>query len=83
MNPSVLYEQITSVPPDEDLANFRNLLVGSQFGKVQVGEAVSNYIQRDFVNDRQRDPNITSDDLIRRMTIAKCVKTTLHYDLVN
>lgn len=29
------------------------------------------YIQRDFVRDRQQNQAITSDDLIRRMTVAK------------
>lgn len=31
------------------------------------------YIQQDFVRDRQQNQTITSDDLIRRMTVAKCV----------
>ena len=31
------------------------------------------HIQQDFVRERQEDQSITSDDLIRRMTVAKYV----------
>lgn len=74
-NPSALYKPANDIhmPSDEDLTSFRDLLVGSQSGKVHVSVSVSEHIQADFVHERQRDPAITSDDLIRRMTVAKLV----------
>ena len=48
-------------------------MVGTQAGKIQVSESVSEYIQQDFVTERQANPAITSDDLIRRMGIARFV----------
>ena len=34
---------------------------------------LSQFIQNEFVRDRQQNTSVTSDDLIRRMTIAKYV----------
>ncbi|CCM03825.1 uncharacterized protein FIBRA_05974 [Fibroporia radiculosa] len=66
------------LPPPARLAAFRDFVVGARSGKVQVDEATSEYIQRDFVRDRQQDKSITSDDLIRRMTVAKLYALSLH-----
>ncbi|KAI0811039.1 putative alanine racemase-domain-containing protein [Irpex lacteus] len=77
---SSLYKSASDItlPDVEDLKAFRDLVVGSRAGKVQVTEATSQYIQQDFVRDRQQNPAITSDDLIRRMTIAKLYALSLH-----
>ncbi|PCH38721.1 hypothetical protein WOLCODRAFT_115930, partial [Wolfiporia cocos MD-104 SS10] len=66
------------LPPPEKLAAFRNLVVGARAGKVKVSEETSEYIQQDFVRDRQQDSSITSDDLIRRMTVARLYALSLH-----
>lgn len=85
-DPSVLYRaaEAITLPPDEDMAAFRDLVIGAQSGKVQVSESVSEYIQKDFVNERQENPAVTSADLIRRMTIAKWVNrlVTTFYPLI-
>lgn len=66
------------MPSDDDLAAFRALLIGSQSGKVQVSQSLSEYIQKDFVDERRQNPAVTSDDLIRRMAIAKFVVHSLN-----
>lgn len=77
---SRLYKPAADValPAPEKLAAFRDLVVGAQNGKVNVSEATSEYIQQDFVRDRQKDKAITSDDLIRRMTVAKLYALSMH-----
>ncbi|KZT03570.1 uncharacterized protein LAESUDRAFT_729151 [Laetiporus sulphureus 93-53] len=70
--------QIVSLPSPERLAAFRNLIVGARVGDVQVNEETSRYIQREFVRERQQDQTVTSDDLIRRMTVAKLYALSLH-----
>ncbi|KAJ3553347.1 hypothetical protein NM688_g3664 [Phlebia brevispora] len=70
-----------SLPAPEKLAAFRSLIVGAQQGKVRVGKETSEgmqYIQQEFVRDRQQDQSVTSDDLIRRMTVAKLYALSLH-----
>ncbi|OBZ75868.1 Mini-chromosome maintenance complex-binding protein [Grifola frondosa] len=66
------------LPPAEKLTAFRDLLLRARSGKVQVSGPISEYIQSDFVRDRQQDKAVTSDDLIRRMTIAKLYALSLH-----
>ncbi|KAI0085418.1 mini-chromosome maintenance replisome factor-domain-containing protein [Irpex rosettiformis] len=77
---STLYKPASDIllPDVKELEAFRDLVVGSRAGKVQVTEATSQHIQQDFVNDRRQNPAITSDDLIRRMTIAKLYALSLH-----
>ncbi|KAK7693128.1 hypothetical protein QCA50_002694 [Cerrena zonata] len=70
------------MPEKGTLDAFRNLVVGAQRGKVQVKEATSEYIQQDFVSERQRNKAITSDGLIRRMTIAKLYALSMHLEEV-
>ncbi|KAJ3482504.1 hypothetical protein NLI96_g6944 [Meripilus lineatus] len=60
-------------PNDEVLATFRHMIHAARSGKIQVNDATSEYIQEDFVRERQRNKSVTSDDLIRWMTIAKRV----------
>ncbi|GJE86827.1 mini-chromosome maintenance complex-binding protein [Phanerochaete sordida] len=67
-----------ALPEATKLAAFRDLVVGAQQGKVQVSAAISEYIQQDFVRDRQQDKAITSEDLIRRMTVAKLYALSMH-----
>ncbi|KAI0928219.1 hypothetical protein AcW2_004299 [Taiwanofungus camphoratus] len=67
-----------AMPPPEKLAAFRDLVVGGRCGKVRVSEETSEYIQQDFVRERQQDKSIMSDDLIRRMTVAKLYALSLH-----
>lgn len=71
--------QNIQMPSEETLARFRDVVVGARGGKVQVPESTSEYIQQDFVRDRQQDKSITSDDLIRRMMIAKLYALSLHH----
>jgi len=52
-------------------------------GKVQVDETAAEYIQNDFVRERQDDKSITADDLILRMTIARLLALSLHEKEVN
>ncbi|KAI0340694.1 hypothetical protein BDW22DRAFT_1486089 [Trametopsis cervina] len=77
---SSLYTPAENVqmPSAADMAAFRDLVVGARGGKVAVREPSSEYIQQDFVRDRQQNPEITSEDLIRRMTIAKLYALSLH-----
>ncbi|KAI0075471.1 hypothetical protein K474DRAFT_1664215 [Panus rudis PR-1116 ss-1] len=75
-----LYKPASSInmPPPQRLTAFRDLIVGAQSGKVQVSEATSEYIQQDFVTERQRNKAVTGDDLIRRMTVAKLYALSQH-----
>ncbi|KAF9810959.1 hypothetical protein IEO21_06763 [Rhodonia placenta] len=75
-----LYKPVEDInlPSAERLAAFRDLLVGARAGKVHVSEETSEHIQRDFVRERQQDRSVTSDDLIRRMSIAKLYALSLH-----
>ncbi|KAH8102871.1 mini-chromosome maintenance replisome factor-domain-containing protein [Cristinia sonorae] len=66
------------LPSDSQLAAFRNLILGARTAKVEVTDTISTYIQQDFVSDRQRDKSITSEDLIRRMTIARLYALSCH-----
>ncbi|OCH95277.1 hypothetical protein OBBRIDRAFT_767998 [Obba rivulosa] len=77
---AALYKPADSIkmPPPAQLAAFRDLVVGARFGKVQVTQEVSEYIQSDFVRERQQDKSMTSDDLIRRMTVAKLFALSHH-----
>ncbi|KIP01863.1 hypothetical protein PHLGIDRAFT_79981, partial [Phlebiopsis gigantea 11061_1 CR5-6] len=75
-----LYKPAADVatPPPATLAAFRDLVVGAQTGKVHVGETTAEHVQQDFVRDRQQDAAVTSEDLIRRMTVAKLYALSLH-----
>ncbi|THH31765.1 hypothetical protein EUX98_g2426 [Antrodiella citrinella] len=66
------------MPSQEQLTAFRDLIAGARSGKVSVTETTSAYIQQDFVRDRQADKSITSEDLIRRMTVAKLYALSCH-----
>ncbi|KAI0798102.1 mini-chromosome maintenance replisome factor-domain-containing protein [Abortiporus biennis] len=80
--PSNLYKSTEEInlPPPEELAAFRDWIVGARSGKIQITEDVSKFIQQDFVNDRKEDPSVTSDDLMRRMTIAKLYALSMHQE---
>jgi hypothetical protein len=71
------------LPPADKILRFRRLLSAAKVGKVQVGEFTSEYIQNDFVRDRQNDKSITADDLITRMTVARLVALSLQEKEVN
>ncbi|KAH9951487.1 mini-chromosome maintenance replisome factor-domain-containing protein [Amylocystis lapponica] len=77
---SSLYKPVEDIvlPPPAQLEAFRDLVVGARAGKVGVCEETSEYIQRDFVRERQRDKTVTSEDLIRRMTVAKLYALSKH-----
>ncbi|KAL6309164.1 mini-chromosome maintenance replisome factor-domain-containing protein [Sparassis latifolia] len=77
---SVLYKPASSIirPPPAQLAAFRALILGARTGRVAVSEETSEYIQSDFVRERKRDTAVTSDDLIRRMTVAKLYALSMH-----
>ncbi|TCD63889.1 hypothetical protein EIP91_004798 [Steccherinum ochraceum] len=77
---SKLYKPKESMqmPSTEQLATFRDYVVGARCGKITVSESTSEYIQQDFVRDRQQNKTITSDDLIRRMTVAKLYALSCH-----
>ncbi|KAI0710385.1 mini-chromosome maintenance replisome factor-domain-containing protein [Cerioporus squamosus] len=66
------------MPSREKLAAFRDLVVGARCGKVQVPEATSEYIQAQFVRERQGNRSVTADDLIRWMTVSKLYALSLH-----
>ncbi|KAI0670668.1 mini-chromosome maintenance replisome factor-domain-containing protein [Trametes maxima] len=67
-----------ALPSADKLAAFRDLVVGTRCGKVQVPEATSEYIQSEFVRERQGDRSLTADDLIRWMTVSKLYALSLH-----
>jgi len=69
-------EQIT-LPCAEKLAQFRKLVEAAKAGNVQVRDAASEYIQNDFVRERQDDKNVSTDDFILRMTIARLLALSL------
>ncbi|CAL1703945.1 unnamed protein product [Somion occarium] len=66
------------LPSTDRLDAFRDLVVAAQRGKVHVSEATSEYIQQDFVIERQQNKAVTSEDLIRRMTVAKLYTLSMH-----
>ncbi|KAH9925300.1 putative alanine racemase-domain-containing protein [Fomitopsis serialis] len=75
-----LYKPAESItmPDPERLAAFRDLIAGARSGRVQVNEETSEHIQQDFVRERQQNQSVTSDDLIRRMTVAKLYALSMH-----
>ncbi|KAI0807083.1 mini-chromosome maintenance replisome factor-domain-containing protein [Fomes fomentarius] len=67
-----------NVPSPDKMAAFRDLVVGSRCGKVQVPDATSEHIQAQFVSQRQNDRSVTADDLIRWMTVSKLYAISYH-----
>lgn len=77
------------MPTADELAEFRDLIIGAKTGNVAVTDALADvssdaflgdeglsrqkYVQDDFVKQRQNDKTVSTDDLIHRMTVAKCV----------
>jgi len=62
-----------NLPPAGKLAAFRALVGGAKAGNVQVRESMSEHIQENFVQERQQNGSMTSEDLIHRMTTARYV----------
>jgi len=65
---------------------FRKLVGGGKVGNVSLTSETAEYIQDDFVNERQvatsfksevASEGITSDDLIQRMTVARLLALSL------
>ncbi|KAG7452905.1 uncharacterized protein BT62DRAFT_925445 [Guyanagaster necrorhizus] len=63
------------LPPKLDM--FRQLVAKARVGSVSIGDQTATRIQEDFVNGR-RGGNMTADDLIQRMSIARLL--ALSYD---
>ncbi|KAF9505973.1 hypothetical protein BS47DRAFT_1399926 [Hydnum rufescens UP504] len=66
------------LPAPEKLRRFRELIGGAKTGKVTVGDDVSEYIQTDFVRQRQQVQGINSDDLVLRMSVARLMTLSFH-----
>jgi len=75
-----LYKPVEKIalPPPKKLALFRVFVGAAKIGKIQLEEAASEYIQNDFVRERQDDKSLSADDLIIRMTIARLLALSLH-----
>jgi len=71
------------LPPANKLVQYRKLVGAAKVRNVQVGEAASEYIQNDFVQERQNDKSVTADDLIMRMAIARLVALSLREKEIN
>jgi len=65
-------------PSPEKLDQFRKLIGGAKTGNVTVGKDVSEYIQSDFVRERQQAKGINSEDLVIRMSAARLMTLSLH-----
>jgi len=66
------------LPPTEKLALFRQLIGGAKTGRVTIGDDISNYIQDDFVRERQQALGVNSDDLVLRMSASRLMTLSLH-----
>ncbi|THH10835.1 hypothetical protein EW145_g1055 [Phellinidium pouzarii] len=66
-------KQIIEWPSPETLAAFRGIIIQARTGKVVVDDALSQHIKTNFVQERQVNKSITSDDLIRQMSISRLV----------
>ncbi|KLO11990.1 hypothetical protein SCHPADRAFT_830184 [Schizopora paradoxa] len=61
--------------PEQPVLNaFRDLICSSRYGKT----TVSDKIQADFVAERRQSKSMTSDDLIRRMSVARLLALSHH-----
>ncbi|RXW24142.1 hypothetical protein EST38_g1703 [Candolleomyces aberdarensis] len=74
-------------PSPELLSEFRKLIGGAKIASVTLDGTTANFIQDDFVKERQTASSnknagktgvVTSDDLITRMMVAKLLAATLH-----
>ncbi|KAF7304631.1 hypothetical protein MKEN_01177000 [Mycena kentingensis (nom. inval.)] len=85
----LLYGPVASVqlPSEEKLALFRELVGGARLGKVTVDDDVAEHIQEDFVAERKSAASpveaVTSEDLIRRMTIARLIAMSFHTTVIS
>jgi len=68
-------------PPRDRLNAFRQILGAAKVGEVKVSEEISEYIQDDFVKERQIAKSTTADDLMSWISIAKLL-TLSHQQLV-
>ncbi|KAL1683483.1 hypothetical protein EV122DRAFT_273133 [Schizophyllum commune] len=61
----------------EKVEAFRALVGGSMVGNAKVGEEAAEYIENDFVKERQASA-MTADDLILRMQLARLLALSYH-----
>ncbi|KAF8163088.1 hypothetical protein B0H34DRAFT_694085, partial [Crassisporium funariophilum] len=74
-----------SLPSEDILLTFRQLVGSAKIGNVTIGEGTAKYIEEDFVQERVKAENtgtsgggFTADDLIRRMSVARLIALSLH-----
>jgi len=77
---SAQYKEKSTIklPEPKMLSTFRDLISSARNGKTTISDDISKSIQADFVADRQRSGSISSDDLIRRMAIARVLALSYH-----
>ncbi|GJJ12424.1 hypothetical protein Clacol_006666 [Clathrus columnatus] len=74
--------------PPGKIASFRALIRNAKMGDVQIAEGISEYIQSDFVSERQKDQKTTADDLVTWLNISRLLalsynQTTVTVDIWN
>lgn len=67
-----------ALPSEDKLVAFRELIAGAKIGSVNVGDEVAQYIENDFVDERQTNAakstsTVTGDDLVHQIMTAKSV----------
>ncbi|KAH0584139.1 hypothetical protein H2248_009701 [Termitomyces sp. 'cryptogamus'] len=73
--------QIVQAPPQEKLEAFRSLIGAAKVGNITINEETAQFIQDDFVKQRQAAPSSfeapSSEELIRRMMVARLLALSL------
>ncbi|GLB35181.1 putative mini-chromosome maintenance replisome factor [Lyophyllum shimeji] len=71
-----------ALPSPQKLEMFRALVGGAKIGNVSIGVKTAEFIQEDFVKERQAASSpsdaLSSDDLIHRMMLARLLALSLH-----
>jgi hypothetical protein len=83
---SKLYKPASAIrlPPAEQLAQFRDLIIGARGARLSVDATTSEHIQTDFVRERQESKGkVSADDLVLRMSIAKSGPHSPEFKLEN
>ncbi|TFY70334.1 hypothetical protein EVG20_g2670 [Dentipellis fragilis] len=72
---SAFYKLVGDIqmPSKDRLRAFRALLLHAKWGQIKVLESTSQYIQDDFVQERQSNKLASTDDLKRTISIARLV----------
>ncbi|KAL1741169.1 hypothetical protein HDZ31DRAFT_46020 [Schizophyllum fasciatum] len=79
LSPDALYKPASALalPAPDKLEAFRALVGGAMIGNAKVGDAAAEYIENDFVKERQAS-TMTADDLILRMQLARLLALSYH-----